>query len=396
MNKITINKKILFYFICFLFIIEPKIFTQYGITVLIFAIGNLLIFSYFFVKQINNQFSKMSKLLYLWIFYRIYSLILMIAAGNLNDITNWGYLSLMVSNIIMIFDYSLQNKTSYELLKSISMVGILYLLINLFTLLYFDRGIIPDNSIYANGDGDFYFLGIKVTFTSYVFAFLSIGISYFFISKKKIILSSLVILSSLNLIVSNCTTGIIMSIILLILILFLKPINKINIKMKWLVLFCVAINILFVFFDFSLLFEDVFLFFGKNSTLTGRLDIWTIGREKLLSDPFRMIIGHGLTNDGAWVEFGMGYWQAHNFLLQYLYEEGFLGLILLFTFLCIGDNKLKNLNKKNKKLITVLFLICFVIFIATITNQVFGIAHYYIPFLLVKYFTIYDRMDINE
>lgn len=375
-------------------IIEPKIFTQYRETMMLFAGGNLLIFIGYGMNRIISNNFKLNNLFALWILYRVYTFIMMISRGDLGDVTTWGYLSLMVANIILIFDDCINKETLPNLLKAIMMVGILYLAINLWSLLSYDRGIITDTAQYANGDNDFYFLGIKVTYTSYIFAFLSASVAYSMLMKRYVSLIIILLLSVLNLIVSQVTTGTVMFIVYAVLVIvFYRYLKTIDIKIKWLFLVAISVNILFVFFNLGQLFEFVFSIFGKNSDLTGRTDIWRIGKGILFESPIRFILGHGLPNNGIWVPFGRGLWHAHNFLLQYLYEDGLVGICLLLAFLCFSDTGTKYVrSNKFSSIVRMQTLICAVIMMATITNSVFGIAHYYMPFLLIHCLKAYDSV----
>ena len=115
-------------FIAFILTIEPKLFTQYTITVLIYAVGNLAIFAAYFYKVCKD--GKISKYLFAWICLRLYFLLIMIINGNLSDIDQWGYLTLMVCNYILIIEWCVQNNYLKEMLTALSAVCLIFIFIN--------------------------------------------------------------------------------------------------------------------------------------------------------------------------------------------------------------------------------------------------------------------------
>ena len=146
-------------FIAFVITIQPKLFTQYTATVVIYAVGNLAVFFYYFNKVCGN--GRISKYLFAWGCLRLYFLLVMILNGNISDIDQWGYLTLMVCNYIPIVEYCARNGWIKEMLTALAWVCLIFILINAISLLVFPEGIIPSSAMYDNGDGDYYFLGIK-------------------------------------------------------------------------------------------------------------------------------------------------------------------------------------------------------------------------------------------
>lgn len=385
-KDLIINKRLILYFLCFLFIIEPKICTQFSIFVYIFSGANLLIFCLYFLKTYKIK-SKFTNTLYLWLLFCIYSLLSKLTSGDLSFIFSWGYLALMVSNIIMIFNESYTNNNLIILLKSIILVGIVYLGINLLTLLIFNRGIIRSN-FYDGSDGDWYFLGIKTQFPMYVFAFISCAIAYKIITKKNILCLLIFIIGFLNLFISNGTTGIIMYMLMIVLLIFAKIFPEFNISLKTTLFVCIIINVLFVFFNASVLFSNLFLLFEKDATMSSRTSIWYEAKKILFRNPLRLLIGYGSFNNGSWVPINNSFWYSHNFLLQSLHENGIFGLVLLFLFLLYGVTMKKPLyNGIYSKYLRYVNIICIVIIISTITEDIFSTAYTFIPFLLLKFST---------
>ena len=122
-------------FVSFIITIQPKLFTQYTGTVLLYAMGNIAIFAYYFLKMCRD--GKMSKFLFAWISLRLYYLFVMVINGNVSDIDQWGYLTLMVCNYILITEWCIRNNYIKEMLTAISLVCFIFLVINAISLLVF-------------------------------------------------------------------------------------------------------------------------------------------------------------------------------------------------------------------------------------------------------------------
>lgn len=389
MEKIHFDKFLFLYIFSFLFIIEPKIFTQYNISILIFSFANLGIFLFFFMDLLVNRSNKLLYLEVLWLIYRFYSFFIMLFNGKTDSIAQWGYLTLMVMNLLLVFNYSLERKEISKILCAIMIVGLIYLSINLITLLIYDRGIIRSTDRWDNPDNDYYFLGIKVSCTSYIFVFMLGSLLYYFVENRRVIPFTTIIIGVINLFVANVSTGIIMLFVLLILLFILKIVD-IKFNMIIILLFGLIINVLFVFFYSNNVFEGIFNLLGKNSDLSGRVDIWKNAKDIISGMDFGIIFGRGFSNSGAWVPFDGTLYQAHNCLLNYLYCDGILGILLLGIFL-LGPN---NYGHNRNILLSVTYVFCVTIMFASITNSVFSIAHYYIPFIMVNYLKIYYSGDI--
>jgi len=393
-DNIYINRQSLIYILYFLFIIEPRIFTQYKITTLIFAGANVLIFVNLFLHLIKRKKTKLKNTLFVWIVFCVYSLLAKIISGDLSFLTTWGYLSILVSNIIMIFDDSIYRKDINILLKSILIVGILYLGINVLTFIIYDRGIIRSN-FFDTKENDWYFLGIKVAYTDYVFAFFSCGFSYFYLTKKRVLFLIIVILCALNIFIPKISTSIIAFFLIFILFFLVNRTPKLNFKMWYILAFTVILNFLFVFCNASSLFGSFFNIFGKDSTMSSRTIIWTEAKEVLFKNPLRLFCGYGSLNDGNWVPHANGLWNSHNFLLQNLHEIGIVGIFILFYFINYITNS-ETISKKIKKLNNYLLAMCFVISITSITNGMLNTCYGFIPFLLIKYINCYYSSSIKE
>lgn len=386
-----INKSWIKYFILFLFTIQPNIFTQYRFTVIIYAIANIGIFTVFTIKLKRKKY-KISKLLFFWILYRIYILIMMIINDNIKDIDQWGYLSLMVVNLIFIFENSIKRKETYNMLSAGVWLCIIYLGINLYTLVTFPNGIIPSQDLYSNGDGDFYFLGIKIKYTVYIICAIALAWTLYKKYEKKKTMICVLILSILNIFVANISTAIV-CLIFFILIHYLEKRNVIKLNMKKILIITIAINIAVIVFNAQTIFSGfIEKILHKNVTLTGRTYIWKSAIDILKSQNIiKLIFGNGIFNNGNFVPFGEYYWAAHNQWLQNIFELGIIGTVIFCYVICYCDNLKKEKTELNKFMLC----LCATVMFGTITNQFFGNAPIYIPFIILNYMNVFEQKCVK-
>lgn len=382
---LTLNKRQLTWiqlFLIFAITIQPKLFTQYTATVLIYAIGNLFIFaSYFFKVCIRT--GKVSKYLFFWICLRLYYLFVMIMNGNVSDIDQWGYLTLMVCNYILVVEWCSKNGYLKEMLTALATVCLFFISLNAISLLVFPNGIIPSKAMYNKGDNDYYFLGIKTAYTSYIFiALAASGICFIRYRMKNLFLFT-VILSVFNIVYANISTGIVCIVILLLLLLFKRLFKIQKLSMFFIVAVAIILNVAFIFFDAQYLFSGIIEnILHKQLTLTGRTDIWHNAIQQMANQsPITLIFGNGIVNNGSFVAFGDGFWPAHNQWIQSVFEYGIVGTIGLIVFMLLSINQKKRVLRTENYLMNIIF----VMLIGTITMQYMSNAHVYLLFILLKH-----------
>ena len=368
------------YLIWSFLVIQPKLFTKYTSTVLIYSIGNVMLFIYLaFIKRRNNFQFNLAILI--WVIYRIYLLMIMIMNYHIRDIDQWGYMTIMVINIFLIIENSIKYNKQKEFLSAISSVFVIFLFINAISLLVFKRGIIPSNNIYDNGDGNFYFLGIKVSYTTYVIPALAVTGLYYKLFRKRLIFIICIFLSIFNIFYANISTGKVCLLIIIISIIIQK-ITYFRFSIFKCLVISILANICVVFLNLQVLFSGFITnFLHKSVTLTGRTAIWNVAKEVLKNNGIiKLFFGNGIFNNGAFVPIG-GYWPPHNQWLQNLYEVGIFGTVFFIFFLIYLDkeNKLRCFER------AYLVSLCFAILFGTITMQYFDYAHMFIPFILLYY-----------
>lgn len=140
----------------------------------------------------------------------------------------------------------------------------------------------------------------------------------------------------LNLLLSESKTSLVIFVTILLLVPLLK---STRLEYNWMVpiliasVFCMG-SIATVIFDN---FDQIISSLGKDSTLSGRTELW---HEVLLSVRDRPFLGHGYgafwaEGEGAeivWQEFGWQAPHAHNGLLDILLDLGIVGAVLFLLF----------------------------------------------------------------
>lgn len=363
-------------------IYEPNLFTQYSITVYLYSFLNILLCCYFLMR--NIFFDGISRVAFFWIVYRVYMLLMMIINLNLDGLLQWGIQSLMVFNLINVFEYARKKNCMKDLLLLMSILGITLLFANYISLITLDRGFIR-SSYWNNTDSDFYLLGIKTMFTTMMVPTIATSFVYCKLERTKsskfpMILS--IIVSVLNISVKGISTAIVGGVICVILYL-LERRTKYIIPHFALVIIAVAVNIAVVFFNF----QNVFSFFiqailHKDVTLTARVSIWNSAKDLFANQEIlKTIFGNGYRRE--FVPFQNSLWQPHNQVLSTVYAVGIMGTVVFLIFLIW----LAKDNQKNNSVYGMISIICFSVLIMCITEVLLDVAVSYIPFLLLYYVT---------
>ena len=377
---IKINTQCILYCIAFVFVIEPKLFTQYTPTVLLYAAGNLVLFVLYISKYINC-INKIPKIAFLWIIFRVYILFMTLASFRFDSIDNWGYLSLQVMIMILMFEHAKNNKQFKLLFASACFVLSVYLLINAITLLTFSRGIITDTNRFASGDNDVYFLGIKVNYTAYVLPAICSAVLYYYLSKNVFPIFVVITLSVFNIFYANISTGIICVVIFILLFVLRKTI-KLKVNLKLLLIIALVINFFVINFNIQEYFENFIVnYLHKKPDLTGRTLIWENAKVVLKHEGFvRLFFGNGLINDGSFVLMDGIYWPPHNQWISLLYDTGILGTGFFVFFLSNFDRVKTNSNMRFYTL-----SLCAAVLVGTVTMQYFNMAAIYFIFIALYY-----------
>lgn len=370
-------------FIMLIPIFQPKIFTQYTITTLIYIVlnvGLLIYLLYIFYKKDL----KISKPCIVWIIYRVWLFLCSLITNNLSGILQWGYLSIMVVDLFLIFDLCKKEKQE-QLLNSIYRLSTILLFINLITLILLPRGIIK-STFYDVTDNDYYFLGIKTQFTTMIFPGLSAILLLYNKDKRKYKknLIIFIIIALLNIFYKNISTAIV-GLIILIVLLLSEKILKLKLNSKFCIVCVVVFQVLIVFFNIQVLFSSFFTdILHKDATLSSRTYIWENAKELLKNEDLpNLLFGNGVAEHNEVVYYSGDYWQPHNQLLVWLFNSGVFGTLYVLYFFNLLMKKKTNSNE----LYTTNLIICFTEMILTVTEVYFDVAVCYVPFLITYYMT---------
>lgn len=386
MRILTKNKIILFVLIAILF--EPIICIKISILNAIYILGAVVALIYaMYAYYITRK--KISKLLWAIILYRILLLIpTVIYTGG--DLLKWGYFSVVIVALYMILSLHME-KEYKQTITILSNIFLILTTLNLLSYIFFPNGLYFDAYRYS----ELYFLGIRTRFTDYAFVSIVLLILEYILDKRKLFKMIIFgVIGLLNIILPAITTGIIALVcfVLLIALYKIKNINKL-ITYNRIIIFAIILNLGIVVFhiqdNFAWILEN---YFNKSVSLTGRTEIWELSWDHIKETP---MLGHGIRNDGSFVNWNGAIWQAHNQAIQTLYDGGIIGLILLIYIIYASGKDLKNL--KNKKIKIILIATIFSYMVMMITE----ISMYYLPVFLILFITknikyLNESEDENE
>lgn len=389
----AIKKSSLLIFILLIPIFRPALFTQYSILVYLYISMNLIEFA-FLCSKLFTKNGTWSKILVVWILIRLYMLFIGIINNNIGGILQWGYLSLMMSNLIMIFDFY-GEKYFLDIVKLIALISVGFLLLNYLTLLIFPRGIIRSSNIYDSAAEDFYLLGIKTSFTTFMFpAIVSSGV-YYILKKNagsKILLILAILSCLLNALTKSISTAL-LGIMLIIVLIALSSLLKFKYKGGIILLIALFAHLAIVVFRLQNLFEWLIVdVLGKDLTLSARVYIWNSALNIFINQNIiNIIFGNGLFEQNAFVPYSGAHWQPHNQMLTLLYTSGLIGTLLfgLFILLLLRGNTANKATQFS-------LIVCTCVLVLSITEVYFDVAVCYVPFLFVHYLQKKSSFIKNE
>lgn len=367
-------------------VMEPKLFTQFSFLVYLFSFLNIAVFAYLFTMLLLSE-KKISILFYLWITYRAYMLVVSLFNGKFEGLMQWGYLTLMISNCILVFE---RFRYSYcEIIKAIYFISNLLLLCNLITIFLFPRGII-ESSFYDVTAGDYYVLGIKTQFTTMMFPAIATAL---FLSVERnarnyIVVSAILCLA--NIFCKLISTAIVGFVLLLVLI-FINYWKNIKYTGVFIILAWFICQVLFVFIKIQNFFADFFVeAFHKDASFSSRVYIWNVATSLLEnSDVLHLMFGHGLYKNDFFVPFSGSMWQPHNQFLSIIYSNGVIGLFLfcVIIWLCLR-------GAFRRRSYEMMVTVCFLSLLLSLTEVYFNVASCWIPFICTYYYRQYRLLKV--
>lgn len=331
-------RDVLFVFVLF----EPNLF--FSITILNYLYFALifLVFCYLVCKV---GIRKCSPVLLLLVANRLCIVVPTVIYSG--DIAKSIYYTVSFVSLYLLFEYYYQKDKLNVLIVSLQSVFLCYLIINLVLAL-----------MYPDGFGNLvFFLGYRTRFTDYAFALIIISALRYTIDKKNNILFLCVIVSVLNLFLKWIATGLFAVGFFFALLFFGRKIVKKVKRVSFRPFYWISLVLTYLIVRFNI--QEKFSWFietvlHKNANLTFRTMLWENSIQVIKE---KIVFGHGLIeNNGNFVWNGWTYTQAHNQILQSMYECGAVGTILLFAFIYFCCNKLKLNDKRGVVLGTGVFV----------------------------------------
>lgn len=366
-------------------LLEPKLMVKYSIPNFLFVGAAVMVFCYMLMNYMLAR--KMpSKLFLAVVFWRVsFGIQTILSRG---DITQWGYFSIIVMTLCMVFDYYMPIDPR-GLIRAITQILTAYLAINLATVALWPDGIM---------DG-LYFIGIRTRFTELVLTAILFSLIRDQMEGKRISLRTAFVLamSIASILIEWVAAAIIgMALCLLSYILLMRSqlFTRFLTLTRALVL-SLAVNVAVVVFNVQKYFSWVFVnLLGKDVSLTYRTELWVLALTQILKRP---IFGYGESVDGTFIQWWRSgrLWQAHNQWLQLLHDGGIVCALCFAAIIVICSYELR---KSKQQRIAKLMLSGMIAFFTMMIAEIYS----YTPYLFLLLFfagsinRISDRQDNME
>ncbi len=335
---VRINKNAIKIFIMFIFMFEPKLFVKIPIMNNIFIVG--MVFSFLIVLvDVFLTKSNISKVTIIMIIYRMSFLLQTILAQG--DIMLWGYMSMVLVTLSLMFDcYFKANPQIF--LKMIIIVLTSMLTINLIIAYLYPDGVVEQ----------IYYIGIRTRFVDVIFVLITCCLIMDRLNKKK--MSVLTIYSFCICIYTIFQFWIATALVGLMIFLVLAILRNNKLVSKLLNIEVVIVggliaHLLVVYVNIIQKFDWLIGgILNKSITLSGRTEIWERAKAIIHQRP---LFGYGLYENGSFVYWGyrggkLSYWQAHNQWLQLMHDGGLLTMILFIILILSMSSSLKKCKEK--------------------------------------------------
>lgn len=367
-----ISKESIKMYFLFFVALMPELFTQIKPLFYLFSIFAILEFIYFTFRMIKRKI--IYNCLKYWFLMWAYLLFVMIINNDLHDIDNWGKMLVFGADVALLLNYYVENNKTEQLFRVLSTLGISFLGINLILAI-----IIPNGLIHTIG-GSYYFLGTRNSILKYFLAFISVGGLEYIYYKQKRRFCLIILLGIAQILLFNVSTAITCSLFILLGLLLRKIISKI-LKMKTILVAFILLNVGFIFFDVANFFSWFIInILHKDVGLNSRTLIWKKAIEIIFSDKVRLILGHGIQNNGCFVWIYNTYWPAHNQMLEWLYEFGIIGCAIIILFFLRLDNRKTYSDRKDAFWV---YLVIAATFVGSISSGPLGGAPGYLALFLL-------------
>lgn len=234
----------------------------------------------------------------------------------------------------------LQSDLWLLILRTLVIVSIIAAIINLISIPF-----------HQDEQQPIYFIGGKNAFAVFLIPAVFFVLIYSAAKNNKVTKAAtiLVFLFLLSIALGGSTTGIVTSLVTLIFLLIFT--NRKTIKAPFLITIILLYSLFLIFsesFLTSSLWTSFTDLFGKDSTLTSRSAIWSEAIEMIKERP---LLGHGrgsriIYRNSMGVYFSAT--EAHNFILEVLFDGGLVAFVLMLALLFYIVNRLDLSDQKHR------------------------------------------------
>ena len=354
-KKIKVNKKILWGMIMTFALIEPPYFATIDTIDKIYEVVKILVSIIIIAKSVFAR--KISSYTIKIIIFQGWLLLTTIL--NQRDVRSVFLQTAYLIVFCLATDLNL-GKHMKEHIYSIYYVLEIYAIVNLISYIFNPRG------LYFNYWGwPCYFLGYRNIANQFLLPMMVLSVLYSCLEYHRIRVTMRVVFDILCCflfaVFTRTSTGMASCVVFILTLFIRKVLNGVGttIKLKWIVIVGSIFSFLLVVINIQEYLNKVLDFiFQKDSSLSGRTDLWTILILMVIQKP---IMGMGVVDSLS--EITHIYWanQAHNQFLQVLVQGGVLGLSFFLILLWSSFSKVDRIKNINLKEPFILFGIVYMI-----------------------------------
>ncbi|MDR2569111.1 MAG: O-antigen ligase family protein [Oscillospiraceae bacterium] len=384
----------LFLFILFIFTVPMRLFyiTYFGIDFMflipIIQIITAIILFFILLARNTSTIKSCYAVLIIWLIYVSSSLVLNM---NENIFRDFAKVVINVFGVVTAMQLLIEIDRK-KFLFSLYLLFFTYLIFTLFenTFSYtvdttndFERGTL--------------FVGGRTRIPDFSIPLICVSLLYSLMVKQKLltiyscsafILSFYLIIIRYN--IATGTVGLLIFVLLLIIFDYNKSMR--NIKVSLLIIFFVLTNVAILLYSI----QNVFGFFietilGKDLTLTYRTFIWETALPQIYDNFF---LGVGRNNGIIGFVVGKGFLEAHNNMLQLLFDFGFVGFSLYMYYLNECCKPLNNYSNIREKGIILAALITF--FVMSTTEIYFNKSSFYVIPILAANISLFKERSKDD
>lgn len=356
--KLKVTKKTIFFLCYSVVVLLPAYFSNSFFDLLdnvFFILGCIFL--------LHRRF-KMDKFMAMFTIYMVFTILVTYLNGNATANIHLiiSYTKIIIYLCIVRFFYKERRDTTINILY---FIFLMIVMIDFVVILMYPEGLYTEVFSYnewSKGESIYWILGNKNNHTIYYLICLYLSVCRTKNLKQRIVSNTvptvLGIISVVTMVIlKSSTSTFICTIVLLAVVLFLnrKKEVPIGINMYFIWMIYAVLFILIVLGSASFLGPIVKSLFNKDLTFTGRTTAWGNVFLMILRHPW---IGNGVLNaESATKALGArALTNAHNTILQVIWQVGIIGFILYFILYVFISNEINRVKNNNLKIFNVLLM----------------------------------------